>query len=81
MKNESITEAWETLTHAEKRHRLFLQQKETLDQFLKTGAISQAQHDKSLGELKEKMNEQQPEPAETTGENVMDTDRDRRRRI
>lgn len=50
--------AWEKLTHAEKNHQLFLQQKETLDQFLKTGAISQEQHDKCLRDLKEKMNEQ-----------------------
>ena len=50
--------AWEKLTHAEKNHLLYLQQKDTLDRFLKTGAISQEQHDKSLRDLTEKMNEQ-----------------------
>lgn len=55
---ERDIQAWEKLTHAEKNHQLCLQQKETLDQFLKTGAISQEQHDKSLRDLKEKMNEQ-----------------------
>lgn len=34
---------------------LFLRQKETLDTFLKNGAISKAQYDKSLGDLKRKM--------------------------
>ena len=34
---------------------LFLRQKETLDMFLERGAISQAQHDKSLHDLIEKM--------------------------
>ena len=55
---ERDIKAWEKLTHTEKNHQLYLQQKETLDQFLKTGAISQEQHDKSLRDLKEKMNEQ-----------------------
>ena len=58
MKDEIKTEAWERLSYGEKNHQLFLQQKDTLDQFLKTGAISQEQHDKSLRDLKEKMNEQ-----------------------
>ena len=39
----------------EKKLRLFLQQKQTLDIFLKNGAISQAQYNKSLGDLREKM--------------------------
>lgn len=47
--------AWSFLTHEQKNHQLFLTQKELLDQFLKTGAISQAQHDKSLHDLIEKM--------------------------
>ena len=34
---------------------LFLRQKKTLDMFLERGAISQAQHDKSLHDLIEKM--------------------------
>ena len=48
---------WSDMTHEEKNHQLFLKQKVLLDQFLEKGAISQAQHDKSLHELKEKMNE------------------------
>lgn len=39
----------------EKKRALFLRQKELLDTFLATGAISQAQHDKSLNCLIEKM--------------------------
>ena len=34
---------------------LFLRQKNILDKFLERGAISQAQYDKSFGDLKEKM--------------------------
>ena len=48
---------WEKLTLEEKNHHLYLQQKETLDTFLAHGAISKAQHDKSLGDLREKMGE------------------------
>ena len=39
----------------EKKKELFLKQKETLDTFLKTGAISQLQYDKSYGDLVLKM--------------------------
>ncbi len=39
----------------DKKLLLFLRQKETLDLFLKNGAITRAQYDKSLGDLKEKM--------------------------
>ena len=39
---------WASLSHEEKNQRLFLRQKELLDMFLERGAISQAQHDKSL---------------------------------
>ena len=39
----------------EKKKELFLKQKETLDTFLKTGAISQMQYDKSYGDLVKKM--------------------------
>lgn len=49
---------WESLTHAQKNHQLFLKQKALLDQFLETGAISQAQHDKSMQDLVEKMGEE-----------------------
>ena len=43
------------LTPEEKKTQLFLNQKKTLDLFLERGAISQAQYDKSLGDLREKM--------------------------
>ena len=48
---------WDHLTHAEKNHQLYLKQKQMLDMFLERGAISQAQHDKSLYDLTEKMGE------------------------
>ena len=43
------------MTPEEKKHYLFLNQKKTLDLFLERGAISQAQYDKSIGDLREKM--------------------------
>ena len=46
---------WTSLTHEEKNRLLFLRQKKMLDMFLERGAISQAQHDKSLHDLIEKM--------------------------
>lgn len=46
---------WDQLTAEEKKVQLFLNQKQTLDLFLERGAISQAQYDKSLGDLREKM--------------------------
>lgn len=49
--------AWEALSHAEKNHQLFLSQKRTLALFLERGAISRAQHDKSLHDLEVKMGE------------------------
>ena len=39
----------------EKKKQLFLDQKKTLDSFLKTGAISKMQYDKSYGDLFRKM--------------------------
>ena len=43
-------------TKAEDKSRdLYLRQKKLLDTFLEHGAISQAQYDKSLGDLTEKM--------------------------
>ena len=39
------------LTPEDKKKRLFLRQKETLNMFLERGAITQAQYDKSLGDL------------------------------
>ena len=47
--------AWDHLTYAEKNKHLFLKQEQTLDMFLERGAISKAQHDKSLHDLIEKM--------------------------
>ena len=46
---------WEKLTPEEKKQQLFLNQKKTLDLFLERGAIGQAQYNKSLGDLREKM--------------------------
>ena len=50
---------WASLSHEEKNQRLILRQKELLDMFLERGAISQAQHDKSLHDLIEKMGKQE----------------------
>lgn len=52
--NETQTE-WEQMTPEEKKKQLFLRQKHTLDLFLERNAISKAQYDKSLGDLREKM--------------------------
>lgn len=46
---------WQTLSPEEKKKQLFIKQKELLDTFLERNAISKAQYDKSLGDLKEKM--------------------------
>ena len=48
-------EVGEKLSPEEKKKQLFLDQKQTLDLFLERRAISQAQYDKSLGDLIEKM--------------------------
>ena len=48
---------WDKLTHEQKNHQLYLKQKQMLDMFLEHRAISQAQHDKSLHDLTEKMGE------------------------
>ena len=45
------------MSYAEKNHQLYLKQRSLLDMFLEHGAISQAQHDKSLHDLREKMGE------------------------
>ena len=52
---------WENLSPKEKKRELFLRQKRTLDVFLERNAISQAQYDKSLGDLREKMSMQDVE--------------------
>ena len=43
------------MTAKEKKHDLYLRQKQLLDTFLEHGAISRAQYDKSLGDLTVKM--------------------------
>lgn len=57
MDNKIENEAWMSMSHEEKNHQLYLQQKGMLDLFLERGAISQAQHDKSLHDLALKMGE------------------------
>lgn len=47
----------EPMTFAEKNHFLYLKQKAMLDTFLAHGAITQAEHDKSLHDLTVKMGE------------------------
>ncbi len=46
---------WSGLSYEDKNRHLYLEQKELLEMFLKRGAISQAQYDKSLHDLTEKM--------------------------
>mgnify|MGYP003466360090 CR=1 FL=1 len=46
---------WAKLSPEEKKKLLFLNQKQTLDLFLERKAISQAQYEKSLGDLRAKM--------------------------
>ena len=46
---------WKELSPEEKRRQLFFNQKELLDTFSKNGAITRAQYEKSLGDLREKM--------------------------
>ena len=50
---------WDSLSYVEKNQQLYLKQKALLDQFLEKGAISQAQHDKSLHDLIEKMDKKE----------------------
>ena len=64
---EKISGTWAALSPAEKKRELFRRQKELLATFLATGAISRAQHDRSLNCLIEKMGireESEPESAE-----------------
>ena len=46
---------WGSLSIEEKNKQLFFQQKHTLDLFLERNAISEAQYNKSLGDLIIKM--------------------------
>ena len=54
---ETENKTWSALSYEEKNHQLFLKQKALLDGFLERGAISKAQHDKSMHDLIEKMGE------------------------
>jgi hypothetical protein len=47
--------SWEKMSYMEKNKSLFYKQKRLLDLFQERGAISKAQHDKSLHDLREKM--------------------------
>lgn len=47
---------WEKLNPDEKKKQLFIKQKKLLDTFLERNAISRTQYDKSLGDLRDKMN-------------------------
>ena len=48
---------WESLSHEEKNHQLYLKQKAILEAFLERRAISKEQYEKSLHDLTEKMGE------------------------
>ena len=54
-------EEWDKLSPEEKRVQLYLKQNKMLEDFLEHGAISQAQFDKSFGDLTEKMGMQEYE--------------------
>ena len=54
-------EEWDKLSPEEKRVQLYLKQKKMLEGFLEHGAISQAQFDKSFGDLTGKMGMQEYE--------------------
>ena len=47
--------SWSGLSYESKNRELYLRQKQTLDLFLERGAISKAQHDRSLHDLTVKM--------------------------
>lgn len=55
MEKQVVHKEWADLNPEEKKLQLFLNQKQTLDLFLERKAISQAQYDKSLGDLQDKM--------------------------
>ena len=46
---------WSNLSLEEKKTQLYNEQKKLLDDFLKRGAISRGQYDKSLKDMTEKM--------------------------
>ena len=55
LKSNPEQTAWEKLSYAEKNRALFERQKALLDLFLSKHAISKAQYEKSLSDLKSKM--------------------------
>lgn len=55
MERSAEQTTWDAMSYEEKNHQLYLRQKELLDTYLRTGAISQEQHDKSLHDLTVKM--------------------------
>jgi len=52
---DNDTAVWDSLTYEEKNRQLYFKQKKMLEEFLKRGAISKAQYEKSLNDLTEKM--------------------------
>ena len=46
---------WSALSPEDKKKQLYLQQKDLLDKLLERNAISQAEYDKSFGDLTRKM--------------------------
>ena len=50
-----MEQSGQQMTPEEKKRQLFLEQKKMLEVFLEKGAITQAQYEKSLGALREKM--------------------------
>ena len=57
MNLNNINSSGTTTSHEEKNHQLYLKQTAMLDTFLAHGAITQAEHDKSLHDLTMKMGE------------------------
>ena len=52
---EEETRTWEELSHEEKNRILYERQVALLETFLRKGALSRAQYEKSLHDLTEKM--------------------------
>lgn len=52
-----LQQEWEHMSREEKNHTLYLRQVELLKTFLSRHAISQAQYDKTLRDLTDKMGE------------------------
>ncbi|MBQ7670156.1 MAG: hypothetical protein IJS45_05485 [Clostridia bacterium] len=60
METQTEQTVWESLSHEEKNHQLYLRQESLLGEFLKHGAISKAQYEKSLHDLREKTGYTEP---------------------